>query len=136
MNWRKGLLRAWIVTATTWIVLVLVVANPVQQLFGPQPPATFHDGEQAIEFPAGTSRAVVEKALTGYVNESRAKSPYAGIGTPVETVGQEVGRLIGNYRPVSKWAMLGSFAALALLPPFALLGIGWAVAWVMRGFQR
>ena len=133
MNWGRGLSRIWIVLTAAWIAVVVALA--IQDFAAPKPSLILHDGQQQIEFPAGTSRAVVERALTGYVKEARASSPYAAIGTPVETVEKEVARIAGDYRPPSKLKFATGYAALALMPPFLVLAAGIAVVWVGRDFR-
>ena len=123
-------MRTWIVASVTWIVLVIVVANPAAT-----PPVLLHDGNQSLQFPADTPRKAVEKAVTDYVKETRAKDPYAGVGTPVETVEQEVNRVVGDYQPVSRWRPWADLAPIALLPPVLLLVGALLLGWVIRGFQ-
>ncbi len=198
MNWRRGLLRTWIIAAGAWVAFACLSDNPVPQLMTPRAhsdPAPvllalnkvpksgvyernlIHSALEkadaagqgttarqlgkmwvAAELSAKTSERLKAAGFTDQeimlyqAGFSDAEIKAAEDGVPVESLSVTQNKAIANahqrdelefkarqaveaYQPVNKWAVLGRFSALALLPPLLLLVVALAVGWVLRGFR-
>ena len=107
MNWRRGLLRLWVVVSLCWLGVVGVAAYFAE--------SNLDVTERCIERQKA-KRADIAKCTDS--GESRVNFFLLDVGPP--TLG-ELARKWG-------WA--------ALLPPIGLLLAGLAVTWIVTGFAR
>src|SRR4051794_23464401 len=132
MNWKRGLLRSWIVLTASWVALVAWVAQP-STYFAPQRMSFgFDDKRFEIEFPANTETAVVRRVLTEFVGGERAGRSDGPAAPSADVV---VTTALAGYEPRSPWTYLLRLTSVGLLPPLAVLLLGCLAAWVVRGFK-
>jgi hypothetical protein len=116
MNWRRGLLRLWLVTSLGWIVLVGHLAHtgwwlPRQTAFDQTACADARHANPSLGNPFDCFDPPSPSAPSGTLQFVRIDSPP----------------------PMSA---LVKYAALALLPILAALALGAIIAWIIAGFRR
>jgi hypothetical protein len=111
INWKRGLLRAWIVTTCCWVILIGIFSGV------PRAVTTYWDFRNVP----------LEMRADAY-----AASRWPG--TPVgETERQRALRELGGRLHLADEAVL-KFLWIALLPPLVVMMLGVATVWVLRGF--
>lgn len=126
----NGWIRLWIVASVFWIAIGCYLAyDPVTLLYTKKTFDATKDGlgtavfvfsaaqSDAQDYVGRTLIPLVEKDPKSYVNKIDY-SPYR--------------QYIAERAP----ALIGRYVVFALVPVFAALVFGWAVAWVRRGFGR
>jgi hypothetical protein len=80
----------------------------------------------------GTARPAV-----GFLGvEAGSASFDIQVGAKVDAVRRAYEREVGRATRSARLTSLWYSALVMLVPPFVLYGLGWAVGWVRRGFQR
>jgi hypothetical protein len=135
MNWKRGLLRFWIVCAIAWFLAVLFLLNPIGQIYGvltQEITFTTKNGVKHV-FPARTDIKVVKETIAKYLTDEQSKWP----GTPDNPFQPfvEAEAIIEQNKPVSALSIIGKFTLLACLPPLGLLLSGLATFWIVLGFK-
>jgi hypothetical protein len=83
MNWKRGLLRLWLLVSIVWITGGISIWIGDFAHYGSL--FTVYDGNQAIAFPNNTPKPVVQKALLGYLKK-KADAPTFDPGKPYTIV--------------------------------------------------
>ena len=117
MNWRRGLLRVWLVAAICWAVatgLTIGLPRAIKTYW------SFYD------VPA-TVRA-----------DARAN---AWPGTPLEKEGAPVDEKLGALRELGRRLTIAdetvlTFLWIGMTPPFGILVLGAALAFALKGFRQ
>lgn len=106
MNWKRGLLRLWAVTAVLWVGVAFYSNDTVQRV------------ENAY--------ALSHNLTPLWVKYKKFKQ--AGFSD------QEIQAYHDSQRSI--WPPLFDLAKLAFIPPLLLLALGYCGLWVGRGFKR
>jgi hypothetical protein len=147
MNWRRGLIRLWLVVSVVW---ALIAAGASIDLFRQvSAPIFLHDGEQQLSFPGNTPLPMVRRAVLSYLREKSFDPSTAKLGEPsapnlrpvtdpkvldqLNTAQANV--IIGDYQPRSYLPAVEKSAGVVLLPPIFLLVLGAAALWTISGFK-
>jgi hypothetical protein len=113
MNWRRGLLRGWTISAGAWVVLVGSISF-----------THWYDDSW---------RAISTVPTSSDINPfARFAAPQTGVD-PETTKSVEEPSVRPDYSPW--WRSLEQPVLLTFAPPGALLILGIGVAWVVRGFR-
>jgi hypothetical protein len=130
MNWRRGLIRLWIVGSIAWIGAIAAV-SAYQAL---SDPVRFIYNGQEITFPPDfteSDRPDIARKLA----EERSK--HSERTYDQSTDDEAAGMLKASYS--AYWAAwprrVLRFAAFALLPPVFVLLVGSALLWAVAGFR-
>jgi hypothetical protein len=118
LNMRRGLLRVWIVVSTIWVLFISVTSwSQLSGIF------------VAIEPPAGQGAMVLSPGPYACWAARHSDNPFAFINNGA-----------GPTSPAEAWRQCIAYKMQmpehALAPPLTLLGLGYAVAWVMKGFRK
>lgn len=120
MNYRRGLIRLWVVLTVLWIVGVAFVSAPdVYSAFHQAAFKAFIDEDPIVEQPKDTPINPNIPVISLRRPEPRA--PWLE-NQP-------------DWTP-NPWGWLLRSTAVALLPPLALLVLGAMLGWVVGGFRR
>jgi hypothetical protein len=148
LNWKKGLLRIWLVISVAWVVLCAVIARPDQGL------ATLLGGELGVHLPDGTElvfplaieRDVLEKAVVTLLIDQPsllASTPKDLLAPDPEAearqrlAGETAREFFDSRRDHGRKArrhLLG-FGLTAIGFPAVLLMMGYVIAWIINGFD-
>lgn len=111
MNWRRGLLRLWIVGSIFWIITIATITY--FDIISPY--------IESIENNAMINECIKERKL----------DPSSG--NYFDCFDAKTNNLFADI--VAKHRVI-SYLLFAILPPFLVLALGVAVAWVATGFQK
>jgi hypothetical protein len=127
MRWGQGFFRLWLVLSLLWIGSCVFVYSPVTYswlLKGREYNVSFNKSGHSVTLDTSRSRderaLVLRDALKLEADPPDADKILAKIDTMWATDGDK-----------AREAWLITF-----IPPLALLGLGFAMAWIIRGFRR
>jgi hypothetical protein len=112
-NWRRGLLRLWLVASVLWVACVGFVVWPLP--LGTDDAARQAQPGRPLDLGVLTPEQFLKKYEGG---------PGTGLPAAVQPPKRQTGELIETV------------AALMLLPPLGVLAIGLALSWAARGSSR
>jgi hypothetical protein len=148
MNWKRGLLRAWIVIAAVWLFVSTWFTHPVQRLDALDQKVVFVANEKQYEFPDSTPREQLLAFFVAWADKQQGvikhklaerrqltADEFLEQGASSHQLASEI---IGNYRPAHHESLLAiwSNTVLAVIaPPIFLLIFAWVFVWIARGFR-
>ncbi|MCJ2136207.1 hypothetical protein MKK69_19485 [Methylobacterium sp. J-026] len=139
MNWKRGLLRLWLVLTVAWVGLCAFVFDVPTLWHNATAPIIIKAGNYELEFPLDSTRAEIITAISGFVSEERAKGYNPVMGSANDEPSKVAEDVVGKYDrislPVRLWRVFLPLLLTALLPPIAALMSGYACAFVVRGFR-
>ena len=127
MNWKRGLLRLWLLLSISWILAVGVLAY---QHFS-APLIDLSTGWESRATRELAAQSAHEAAVRQATEKEGAPAPLGsngGWGVWVPPTFEEEMLKVPN-RDYAVW-----YASLALIPPAALFGLFLALSWVAAGF--
>lgn len=130
MNWRRGLLRAWVALSIGWIALIVLIAEPFEKWTAP---TLFYYKDWRIEIPGHPSRDEAVRVVTGFIQSREPLTRFSDLLPPPVA---EAEKVVGRYRGDEHIQRLIPVTALALGLPAFMLVLGLATWWVLRGFRR
>jgi hypothetical protein len=123
VNVRRGLFRVWLVISALWIGGVcLIYSTEIANIFVAEEPP---QGQGAVTLAPGPYACW---ALRNSDNPFAWDSPRHGPGPP------DFMDLAGAWQGCLAYKL--AVPALALLPPLALIVLGYVVIWILRGFAE
>ena len=134
MNWRRGLIRLWIVLSILWVVGTGWVLDPLQQIRDATGPVIFRIGDAVIEFPRETPLPTIKKALTDFAHTEVEKKPTSP-ELFLEGAEAAVARALSGFKPQPLWRSLYPTVGLLVLPPLFVLTVVFLALWIVRGFR-
>ncbi len=151
MNWKRGLVRVWVVTSVLWIITAAWVLDPVESVREILAPVVVHTWDDVVlQFPLGTDAATVRNALISAdraereENERRCATGGAVNGGAVNGCDplckyQQLPPEVDTYQPADlaslRWGM-ARIAGIIALPPIGVLLIALIIGWIIRGFRN
>jgi hypothetical protein len=143
VNLRGGFLRIWLAVSALWLIIVAaffyhqVISPHIKPLVYILPTANsdFYELENVydpdfkvadqtrIEFPNNVF-LFASNDIPKAVLDTRSKSFYEEYSKPRDA-----------ELTTARWQSLGFASAIGLLPPLALLLLGWVVGWIVSGFR-
>ena len=114
MDWKRGLLRIWLVLAVIWILAV-----------GSILPSAMRTAWDFRDVPTETRANARAAASTGYyIGDARDDN------SKIEAT-KELGRRLNSAD-----AAFSTFLWAGLIPPFLALAVGTALWWAVKGFKK
>ncbi|MGU3387752.1 hypothetical protein ACLBYG_24815 [Methylobacterium sp. D53M] len=139
LNWKRGMLRLWVVLTAAWVCLCLFVFDLPALWTNATAPLIIKGGNYQLEFPLDVARPEIISAIAEFIIEERAKGHAEAMGPASESPQKIAEGIVGNYDrislPVRLWRVFSTLILASLLPPLALLVLGCACAFVIRGFR-
>ena len=140
-NWRRGLRRTWIALSLLWIVSSVVVQWNVAREHHPFTGHYVHQSDRSGFRPktfVEGDREVLDEAVSRGIAEV-ITFPDGTLLIAASDVGRERLREIARQFWEERWSrrapVLARVAAVALVPPLALLLLTFAGLWVAEGFR-
>lgn|GEM_PF-4341762 len=109
----------WVLVALIWVVSVVVLWTPQLKM----------DLNLAFNAPAPSDASLPDIEACEEINREEYEEEYAFCIASSYLEAERATPAVARVR-------LMEFAAVVLLPPLALLVIGWLIDWVVRGFRR
>lgn len=134
MSWGRGFFRAWVVISALWVVATVFVAKPstyAQLWNAPKYEVSFPSGRKVMVDTSRTHQelvAVIDDALR------QEPSPKPGEKSHADSRDEILDYFGASYsssgdRAINAWL-------ITVVPPGVLLLIGFAIAWIIRGFRQ
>ena len=134
MRWHRGLLRLWVAVSVLWVV----VAGGIIYM------AEFHDAAA----PRETRMSDLDRTTKAFGNADRLAEEAGRRGDEEarQKYAEDAQRLADHIRGLrastgdapssaETTGRLMIFVAVTLIPPIVLLLLGYATAWIVRGFR-
>lgn len=130
-NRPNGWVRLWVVLCVVWMSAVLLMNRA--EIVNIHSRSTYeikHDtfGTFKVVFSKAQSREDVQKAIDERIGPMIEKEPARYRDTPYD-------QPYHTYVEKHLYEKIWDTVRMALIPPVALLFLGWSVAWVRRGFR-
>jgi hypothetical protein len=131
MAWRRGFFRLWLVLSALWIGLVVY-------LNGPKTYTRFSNAVYEVKssdgrvrrFNLAGSQTELAADITAWMQAQRPDINISELQTDLDEL---VTALKSEYQAELDEAKIAWL--LTVLPPFALLGFGLCILWIVRGFR-
>jgi hypothetical protein len=137
MNWRQGMWRAWALMAALWLVLVFSeeeFLGPVEDYWN------YYSAERSSDIlppddlylpdSYGLDEVIQALRLADEAGNTEDAQRLAHMARDMQDAQNEMEAFEAAKR------QLIDFLQAAFLPPLAVLALGLAVAWVLRGFRK
>jgi hypothetical protein len=146
LNWTRGLVRAWIVVATAWVLLIGIGFWPdaaIKTLFKESPPLSEVGAKSISEITAPNGSAAPKGVAEAEV--LRSAQSQIGRGAPLSSLSHEEllalrAQLLARNQQERVTARqqarndLGEFALWLFGFPLLILGLGAVSRWALLGF--
>jgi hypothetical protein len=134
LSWGRGFFRAWVVISALWVTVAILIAKPSTYALlwdAPKYEVAFPSGRKVT---VDTSRSHQELVATVDDALRQEPPPKPGEKSHADARDEILNYLDARYssageRATNAWLM-------TVIPPFALLLTGIAIAWIVRGFRR
>jgi hypothetical protein len=136
VQWRRGLIRLWLVLSAIWVTLALLFVLPDMHVAWPWvPPAVVHikiSDTQTWDYPAELGVERIKNDLKRRIAATLEdpNNPFIDFLVPTDWQSQMPPPRIAIAEAAEQ------ILPVALGPPFAVLILGAAFAWALAGFRR
>lgn len=146
IRWGRGFFRVWIVLAIVWIGLgtAISLGTAVDPYISPRLAAVPSDTGKVTLYPtygtvADDVRRLVSEGAMKSTEIAEGFSFYTTTASSAEGVARatvEAKAAVEDYVASETTKARVSAVAWTLLPPLAVLIVGWAIGWAISGFRR